>query len=112
MKRLFVSLLIGLLMGVLAACGGGAETAAPGAEATPQTAVPTAIVPLEEPTLPPPVITGSEGAAEGGESAGGDTAVSEPAPAESTEPTGPIVPWPADRFTAGVVPFFIPECAS
>ncbi|MGB5061995.1 MAG: hypothetical protein WBO48_25090, partial [Candidatus Promineifilaceae bacterium] len=98
MKRLTIGLLVSLLIGLLVACGGDAAepTAVPQAAATQETP-PTAIVPMEEPTLPPPVITGGEGAAV----SGSEAAPAEPAPAEPVV-LGPTVPWPADRFGYGI----------
>ncbi|MBK6711263.1 MAG: hypothetical protein IPG51_13155 [Chloroflexi bacterium] len=98
MKRLTIGLLVSLLIGLLVACGGSAaEPTAVPQTATTQETPPTAIVPMEEPTLPPPVITGGEGAAE----SGSEAAPAEPAPAEPVV-LGPTVPWPADRFGYGI----------
>lgn len=57
MKRLTIGLLVSLLIGLLVACGGSAAepTAVPQAAATQETP-PTAIVPMEEPTLPHPLL--------------------------------------------------------
>lgn len=92
MKRLLVSLTIGLLVGLLVACGG--ETAEP-AVSPPEPAVeeilPTPIIaPEEVATLPPPVIVTE-----------GDAAPAEAGVEEITAVPTPISPWPADRFGYG-----------
>jgi polysaccharide biosynthesis protein PslG len=98
MKRLVLSLMVVLLVGLLAACGGeAAEPAVPTTDTTSQDVLATPTLSPDVATLPPAVVTGGDGATTGG----GETAVTEPPAPESAVPV-PIVPWPTDRFGYGV----------
>lgn len=112
MKRTAQLLLLLLLAALLlVACGGNA---APEEEVVDQAPTPLAVAPEEEteeavevePTLPPPVVeseptpTLAPGAPGGGDE--GEEPEAAPERPESEEATGPVFPWPADRFGYGV----------
>ena len=91
MKRFLLISSFILIVALLAACGGGAaETPA---EQPVQEVPVEQVQPTEEPTLPPPVVSGDIETAP--EAQPEQPAVAEP------ELLAPVVPWPTDRFGYG-----------
>lgn len=92
MKTLKIFGLLILIVLVMAACGGGDEPTAETVVEEQVPPTPTLAPAVEEPTLPPPPVSVSEGA-EGEQMAGAESAPVEP---------NVIRPWPANKFGYGV----------